>query len=87
MQLQFRVDDNNSLTVDFKLSKASPGGFTDGPEIISAVVSDSKLSDLTADQLFDLAGQIVDYFSQPHQEPKPVAEGDWRHEFLEATRT
>lgn len=86
MQFQFRIDDNNYITFDLQLQAASVAGYQDGPELIAAIESDSKLSQLEHDAIFDIAGQIVDYFSRDQQQTSPGA--DWyEKEWLPATRS
>lgn len=86
MQFQIRIDDNNHLTIQFSLATAVPGGAEHGPEVASAIITDTELSDITTDDFFDLLGQVVDYFTVDQSPPdKQVA--DWRAEFLAATRT
>lgn len=84
MQLQFRIDDTNYVTVSFQLQKSGNSGFTDGPEVIAATIADSKLSDITNDQLFDLAAAVLEHFEQP--QASSGTSPDWRSEFLEATK-
>lgn len=85
MQLQFRIDDTNYVTIDLQLQTATLGGPATGPEVLAAVVTDSKLSRLSHDQLLDLVGQVVDYFSRSQEGQKTSA--DWfEEEWLPATR-
>lgn len=85
MQLTFRIDDNNYLTFDLQLQASGPAGYQDGPELIAAAVSDSKLSQLEHDAVLDIAGQVVDYFSRDQQSTSPGP--DWfEKEWLPATR-
>lgn len=83
MQLKIWLDDSNHLTFSLKLSSAVSGGYTDGPEVIAAVVSDSQLSNISEDQLIDLLGQTIDFLTTDQQSTGP--EPDWRTEFLAAT--
>lgn len=84
MQLQFRIDDNNYVVFQLELSAASPESGTDGPEVIATVVTESKLSDLSADELYDLAGQVCDQVGRAVPQPAQVA--DWRDEFRKFSR-
>lgn len=84
MQFQFRVDDDNYLTIELQLQVAGPESAQNGPELIAATVVDSKLSMLQDDELFDLAAQIVDYFSRSQADHG--APSDWRAEWLAATK-
>jgi len=85
MQLTFRIDDRNYLTFDLRFQTAGPGSYASGPELIAASIADTELSQLTEADLFNLAAQIVDYFSRDQQAPKKA--GDWYDEWLAATRT
>ncbi len=75
MQLQFRIDDTNYITVEFQLQSTGADSSSDRPQIIAATVTDTKLSQLKTDDILDLAAQIVDYFSVAPQADKPA--GDW----------
>ena len=85
MQFQFRIDDNNCLTFDIRVQAAGSSGFETGPELVAAVISDSKLSNISEDAIIGLAADIVDFFSVKH----PVSTGpspDWfENEWLPAT--
>lgn len=84
MQLQFRIDDNNVITVDLQLQRASALGHEGRAEVIAAVVSDAKLSNLQADELLDLAGQAIDMLTTVQQQ-RPSS--DWfTDEWLPATK-
>ena len=61
MQLQFRIDDTNHITVDFQLSNAGDNGTNHSPEVTAAIITDKKLSLLSQDQIIDLAGQCIDH--------------------------
>lgn len=86
MQLTFRIDDSNYVTTDLRIQATGDDGYADGPEVIAAVVSDSKLSNIEQDQLLDLAADVLDFLAAKH----PVKTGprpDWyENEFLPATR-
>lgn len=76
MQFQFRIDDANVVTIQLQLQKAGDDSPLAGPEVIAAAIADAKLSNVTQDQLFDLAGQILDYFSTSVASQKP-SNSDW----------
>lgn len=80
MQLQFRIDDTNYVTVQCELSKPRAGQSADGPEVTAAVVVDSKLSNLEIDDIFDVAGQILDHLTATAP-PAPSPNEDWRDMF------
>lgn len=85
MQLQLRIDNDNYVTIDFQLSPADTGQLAASPEIAAATITDRKLSQLKETDLFDLTGQLVDYFTTQQQALAPQA--DWRDEWLAATKT
>lgn len=86
MQCQFRIDDNNYIDVDFKLQAAGDGSPLAGPEIIAATITKTQLSDLKADDVFNIVGQIVDYFAVGATPERAGPEPDWRQEWLESCR-
>ncbi len=87
MQLQLRIDDNNYVTIEFQLQTPDTNSPADGPELIAATVIDSKLSNLKSDELFDITGQVVDYFNRPQGAPERRPGYDWfNDEWLPATR-
>lgn len=86
MQLKLWIDDNNQITIDFQLQNSADNGFADGAEVIAATITNSKLSDIGKTQLFDLTGQLVDYFSRPADSAGSAVDHDWRTEWLAATR-
>lgn len=89
MQLQFRIDDNNYVTFAFQLENPGDNGFASGPEIISAAIVDSKLSNIEKDQLIDLAGQLIDFETSGSRTggiDPTEREPDWRAEFLAACK-
>ena len=75
MQLTFRIDDNNFLTFDLQLQRVAGNESDAGPELIAAVVTDSKLSNISDDDLMRLVEQVVDYTARPQGADKPS--GDW----------
>lgn len=81
MQLTFRIDDNNYISVSTKLEGPDPSQPENGPEVVAAVVIDSKLSDLEAPQLLDIVGQVVDHLTTVQQAPVAPDENDWRVAF------
>ena len=85
MQFEFRIKGGDSVTINCQLSAAGAHSPEDGPELIAASIADTELSQLTEADLFNLAAQIVDYFSRDQQAPKKA--GDWYDEWLAATRT
>ena len=86
MQFTFRIDDDNYLTFTLNLSPASSGSPSDGPDLHSAAVTDSKLSKLEDHQLLDLAAQIIDYCS--HSDSSGEPDSDWfTNQWLPATKT
>lgn len=80
MQLTFRIDDNNFLTVNVRISDAGASEYQDGPEVSAAVISDQKLSDIEASQLLDVVGQVVDHLTAADK-PAPPSNDDWRAKF------
>lgn len=81
MQLTIRIDDHNYLSISTKLEGPDPSQPENGPEVVAAVVTDSKLSDLEAPQLLDIVGQVVDHLTTVQQPPVPSDENDWRMAF------
>lgn len=84
MQFQLRVDDDNYVTFALQLQRTVGASADDGPELIAATITDSKLSELSENDIYGLAEQLVDYLSRdqsPQDSPK-----DWfRDSWLPAT--
>lgn len=85
MQFEFRIDDDNYIRFDLQLQGAGVSGYTDGPELLAATVSDKGVSKLSESEIVGIASQIVDYCSRDQSGGK--APSDWfEDEWLPATR-
>ena len=60
MQLQFRTQDGQYIIFDLQFQGFGGDGYQPDSELIAAIVSDSKLSNLDFDSFLDLAGQVID---------------------------
>lgn len=84
MEFTFKVDSDNFITFDTRIQRAGADSYGSSAEVVSAVVSKQELSQLTADDILDIASQLVDYVSR---EQKPSKPSDWfADEWLPATR-
>ncbi len=77
MQLQLRIDDGNFLDVTYTLQASSDGQPHSGPEVTQAAITNSKLSNLTADQILDITAQVIDFFAAETSPGAKAPEGDW----------
>ncbi len=84
MQLQFWLDNDNRVVVDLQLSSVGNSGSESGPEVTAAIISDTKLSHIKADELLDIAGQALDHLEAGSSQPAPQA--DWREAWMAATK-
>lgn len=80
MQFTFRIDDANFVTFKLKLQDAGDQSFVDGPEVIAAIITEQALPDIEIDQLYSVAGQILDHVTTRVQEPVALKD-DWRDAF------
>ena len=85
MQLSLRIDDNNYLAIALQLQNAGNNQSADGPELVSATVVDSKLSQLSDHDILAITAQVVDYFSRDQRSSETPP--DWYNDiWLPATR-
>lgn len=81
MQLTFRIDGDNYITYQLKLSAADNYQPEDGPEVIAALVSESKLSQLEMDEFLGIVAQTLDHVTSAPARPVEETKDDWRHLF------
>ncbi len=84
MQFQIWLDKSNFLTIDTELSATDDNGSEHGREVIAAVITNKKLSDITSDELIDIVAQTVDHLTSNVSPVSP--QRDWRDDWLEKTR-
>lgn len=87
MQLSIRADNDNYVTFDIRLQASDGNGPSDGPEINSATVIDSKFSKLNDTQLLAITSELLDYLSAETTPVGNAPSGDWfTNEWLPATK-
>ncbi len=84
MHLQLRFDDGKILTVDCQFQTVNFGQPEAGSELIAATIANSELSHDEIARVFDVTGQVVDYFSR--DQSTEGRQPDWQDEWREATK-
>ena len=75
MQCRIWFNNANYFDVDISVSNVGMPGAESGPEVIAAVVADTKLSNTTLDRACDIVAQALDYIN-PRMAVVPETAGD-----------
>ena len=77
MQLTIRFNDTDSVTFAVKVQNVGDDKSNYVPEVVSATITDKKLSSASVDDILDVTGQVLDHMAGPlpeYEEPPK----DWR---------
>lgn len=87
MQLTLRIDDNNFITLHLLTTPSGDTGPDAVPEVGAASIADSKLSNISQDQLLALTADALDYLQAEKSPAQASPAGDWfTNEWLPATK-